>query len=68
MADLKKTIFFQKCQFSIFFTQLSSIGPWVSRIDGCKGQYCDSTDMVVRLSYIRPKTVKKTHFLCFFLF
>jgi hypothetical protein len=65
MADLKKTIFFQKCQFSIFFTQLSSIGPWVSRIDGCKGQYCDSTDMVVRLSYLRPKTVKNTFFVFF---
>ena len=41
------------------FVKLSGIGPWVIRINWCEGHQCDSTNMVVRLSNIRPKTGKK---------
>ena len=66
MADLKKTKNL-KCQFSIFLPNwallvLGSVG----LIDAKGNNVIDSTDMVVRLSYIRPKTVKKTHFFVFF--
>ena len=52
----KKTYVFQNRQFSIFFAKLIGFGPWVSRINFWKGNQCDSTHMVVRLSDIRPKT------------
>ena len=41
------------------FMRIIGIGPWLSRIDWCKGHQFGSTDMVVRLSNIRPKTGKK---------
>ena len=41
--------------------KLSWIGPWVSRIDWCKGNWCGITYMVVRLS----KTDKQSIFCVF---
>ena len=38
----------------------------VGLIDAKGNNVIDSTDMVVRLSYIRPKTVKKKFFFVFF--
>ena len=52
-------IVFQLPQFWIFFSKLSWIGPWVSRIDWCKGHWCGSTYIVVRLTDICSKTGKK---------
>ena len=46
-----------------FFAKLSGIG----KINSCKGHQCDSADMVVRLSDIRPKTGKKC-IACWFPF
>ena len=40
----------------ICFGKISWIGPWVSRIDWCKGQWCGSTYMAVRMSDISSKT------------
>jgi hypothetical protein len=45
-----------------FFTKISGIGPWVGRIDSCEGHWCGSTYMVMRLSDISSKTVKKCNF------
>ena len=42
-----------------FFVKISGIGPWMCRIDWCKGHWCGSTYMVVRLSDITSKTGKK---------
>ena len=39
---LKKTDFFQNRQYSIFFVKISWIGPWIRRIDWCKGHWCGS--------------------------
>ena len=47
------------------FSKMSWIGPWVSRIDWCKGHWCCSTYMAERLSEIRFKTGKK-HLFCVF--
>ena len=55
----QKNLIFQLCQFSIFFMKISWIGPCVSRIDWCKGHWCGSTYIVVRLSDITSKTGKK---------
>ena len=65
---LKKTTFFKTVNSQYFFAKLSGIGPWVSRINWCEGHQCDSTDMVVRLSNIRPKTGKKCIFCVFWPF
>jgi len=53
-----KTTFFKTVNSQYFFVKFSGIGSWVSRINWCEGHQCDSTDMVVRLSDIRPKTGK----------
>ena len=42
--------------------RIPGIGPWVSRIDWCKGHWCGPTH-IVRLSRVRSKTGKKMHFL-----
>ena len=42
---------------NIFFVKIFWIGPWVSMIDWCKGHWCGSTYMVVRLSSISPKPI-----------
>ena len=44
---------FQNCQFSIFFTKILGIGPWVYRINWCERHEFGSTYMAVRLSEIR---------------
>ena len=46
----QKNLIFQLPQFSMFFMKISWIGPWVSRIDWCKGHQYDSTFMAIRLS------------------
>ena len=56
----QKNYGFQTVNSQYFSAKLSGIGPWVSRINWCKGHQCDPTNMVVRLSDdIRPKTGKK---------
>ena len=47
-------------QFSIFFH-----GPWIRRIDWCKGHWCGANYIVVRLSDISSKTGKKCIFFVF---
>ena len=39
------------------FVKISWIGPWISRIDWCKGHWCGLTYMVVRLSSISPQPI-----------
>ena len=51
--------------FQYFFVKLSRMGPWVSRIDWCKGQQCGLMYMAVRLSDISPKTGKNSIFCVF---
>ena len=58
----QKKVIFQLRQLSIFFTKISWIGPWVGRIDFCKGHWCGSTYMVTRLSYISLQTGQKCVF------
>ena len=60
--------FFKTANSQIFFVKISWIGPWVSRIDWCKGHWWGSTYMAVRLSDIRPKTGKICIFCVFRLF
>ena len=40
--------------------KISGIGPWVSRIDRCKGHWCSSTYIDVRLSDISSKIANNT--------
>ena len=63
--DSKMATFFKPVNFQYSFVILSCIGPWVCRINWCKGNQCDSTNMVIRLSDLRPKTGKK-HKECIF--
>ena len=62
---LKKTEFFNSANSQYFFSKISWIGPWVSRIDWCEGHWCGSTYMAVRLSDISSKTGKKCIFCVF---
>ena len=55
---------FQNRQFSIFKKKIW-IGPWVSTIEWCKGHWCGSTYMAMRLSKISSKTSKKCIFCVF---
>ena len=52
---LKKTEFFKISNSQYFFGKISWIDPWISRIDCCKGHWCGSTYMAVRLSDISSK-------------
>ena len=45
--------------------KISWIGPWVSRIDWCKGHWFCSTHVAVRLANISSKTGKKCIFCVF---
>jgi hypothetical protein len=65
---LKKRSFSSSANSQYFFVKILWIGPWVSRIDWCKGHWCGSTYMVVRLSDISWKTGKKCIFGVFRLF
>ena len=56
---LKKSSFFKIANPQNFFAKISQIGPWVSRIEWCKGHWCSSTYMAVRLSDKSLKTAKK---------
>ena len=63
----QKKLVFQFCQFSTCFF-FKNFMDWslVSRIDWCKGHWCESTYMVVRLSNVSSKTGKKCIFwICF---
>ena len=62
---LKKNMFCQTVNSQYFFTKLSGMGPWVSRIDWCEGHWYGSTYMAVRLSDISSKTGKKCIFCVF---
>ena len=66
----QKKLVFQFCQFSTCFF-FKNFMDWslVSRIDWCKGHWCESTYMVVRLSNVSSKTGKKCIFwICFSIF
>ena len=60
-----KMAVFQNRQFSNFFHVNFTDWSLGNRIDWCKGHWCSSTYMVLRLSDIRAKTGKKCIF-CFF--
>ena len=53
---LKKRSSSSSANSQYFFVKILWIGPWVSRIDWCKGHWRGSIYMVVRLSGISPKT------------
>jgi hypothetical protein len=53
---LKKTEFFKIANSQNCFKKISQIFPWVSRPHQCKGHWCDSTYMAMRLSDISSKT------------
>ena len=62
---LKKSAFFKIANSQNFFTKISQIGPWVSRIDWCEGHWCGSMYMAVRLSDISSEIGKKCIFCVF---
>ena len=68
MADSKKLSFSTTPKSWAITAKISWIGPWVSRIDWCKGHWWGSTYMAVRLSDIRPKTGKICIFCVFMPF
>ena len=43
---------FQLLQFLIFFSKISGIGPWFSKIDWCEGHWYGSTYMAERQKHI----------------
>ena len=67
MTNSKKLSFSKPPILNIFFPKITGIGPWVRRINWCKGHWCGSTYMVMRLSDISSKTGKKCIFGVFLL-
>ena len=65
---LKKSSFFKIANSQNFFTKISQMGPWVSKIEWCEGHWCSSTYMAVRLSDKSSKTAKKSRKCIFWLF
>ena len=66
---LKKSSFFKIANSQNFFTKISQMDPWVSRIEWCERHWSSSTYMAVRLSDKSSKTaqkVQKMHFLAVF--
>jgi hypothetical protein len=61
-SRLKKSSFSSSAYSQYFFAKISWIGPLISRINSCKGCWCGSTYMVVRLSNVSSKTGKKCIF------
>ena len=61
---LKKTEIFNSPNSQYFFMKISWIGPWVSRIHWCKGRWCGSTYLVVRLFDITSKMAYKLNRFC----
>ena len=59
MADSKKLRFSKSRILNIFSRNFLQIGPWISKIDWCKGHWRGSTYVDVRLSDISSKTAKK---------
>ena len=59
-GQLKKTACFHSANSKYIFPKISGISPWISRIVWCIGYRCDSTYMVLRLSDVSSKTLKKS--------
>ena len=57
----QKTEIFNIANSQYFFTKISGIGPWVSRINWCEAQQCGSTYMVIRLSDVSSRPYKLSH-------
>jgi hypothetical protein len=57
-SRLKKTEIFKIANFQKIFAKILEIGPWISRIDWCKGNWCPSTYVVMTLFDISSKTGK----------
>ena len=64
----QKKLIFQLCQFSIFFMKISWIGPWISRIDWCKGHWCGSTYIQLMWSWGCSTWAQKQAKNAFFVF
>ena len=56
---------FQLPSSQFFFAKISGIGLWVSTINWCKGHWCGSTYLVVRLSDIKGQFTVKNAILLF---
>ena len=66
---LKKTTeIFNSPNSQYFFAKISWIGPWVSRINWCKGHQCGSTYIVIKLSDVSSKSTKNVFFVFLALF
>ena len=63
MADSKKLSFSATPKSWAIVAKISQIGPWVSRIDWCKGHWFCSTHMAVRLANVSSKTGKNAFFV-----
>ena len=63
MADFSKWPFFKIANSRNFYAKILQIGPWVTTIIRCKGHWCSSIYMVVRLSDIRQKQTKNAFFV-----
>ena len=62
---LKKAEIFNSPSSQFFFAKISGIGLWVSTINWCKGHWCGSTYLVVRLSDIKGQFTVKNAILLF---
>ena len=51
-GQLKKTEFFKTTNSQFFFSKISWIGPWISRINWCEGHQCGSTYICCQISKI----------------
>ena len=61
----KKPHFSSSANVQYILMKFLWFGPWLSRVDGCKGHWCGSTYVVERLSDIGSKTGKKCVFCVF---
>ena len=59
----QKTEIFITTNSQYLFPKISWIGSWICTIDWCKGHWCGSTYMVLRLSNISSKTGKNAFFV-----
>ena len=64
-GQFKKTEIFNSPNSQYFFTKISGIGPWVSRINWREGHQCGSTYIVIRLSDVSSKMTKNALFCVF---
>ena len=72
MADSKKLSFFKNANSQYFFDKISGIGPWVYKINWCKGHWCEnrtlggvggqkSSDIINRCFLIKPTFISRTN-------